>query len=178
MLDLQAGQTGQDVADYWTEDFLGATLGITKEQGTRMLASAVRKSWDAATEASEREQLFAAITAIRQSPRQRWSLEDFANEYLQDEVKQVLRRAAPNAESLVSNFDFDRETFDKTLQFRIFQLDSHVFVSSPFSEVGRSVNIATERRAAPGAPLDLATLERRLTVEGVIVDERITTRRA
>jgi hypothetical protein len=55
--------------------------------------------------------------------------------------------------------------FDATLQFRIFQHRTGVFVSSPLTEVGESVQI-TEGQ------------ERRLSCEGEIVDERLRTRHA
>jgi len=52
VLDLQArGGAGKEIADYWINKFLGATLMITSNEGTKLLAKNIRvvvpKSWTA-----------------------------------------------------------------------------------------------------------------------------------
>jgi hypothetical protein len=163
VLDFQVNYAGREVADFWIGRFLDAALGISGESGTRMLATSLRKAWETTQDPNEREQLFVAATAIRQSSRTRWSLREFADEYLQGDVKERVVRFAPNQDALNSSFDFQRQTFDRTVHFRVFRLDSGVYVSSPFDEVGRTVRISGDR-------------EKHLTCEGTVVEEKVRTR--
>lgn len=164
VLDSQAHASTLDIADFWIGRFLDAELAIQGEAGTRILAGTIRKAYESLREPDEREQMHAAIIAIRHSPQQRWTLRQFSNRYLQGHVKDMFLNSAPNPDSLQSAFDFDKGVFDKTLNYRIFQLDSGVYVSSPFDEVGRSVRVSAQ--------------ERRLACEGTIVQEKVATRRA
>jgi len=74
-------------------------------------------------------------------------------------------RTEVNTDSLSSVFDFHREVFDATLQFRVFQLNTGVFVSSPLAEIGKSVQI-TEGQ------------QRSLSCQGEIANERLRIRHA
>jgi hypothetical protein len=164
VLDFQANQVTRDVADFWIVRFLDAKLGITPEQGTRMLANSLRKTWDGA-DGEQRQQLWAAMASVRQAPRTRWSMADFADQYLADDVRERFEAAAPNADALNSSFDLDRTVFDSALQFRVFQLESNVYVSAPFDEVGRSVRVTGEA-------------QQHLVCEGNVVEDKMSTRRA
>jgi hypothetical protein len=165
VLDFQADHASRDVADFWIGRFLECRLGIAGDAGTRLLARTVRKAYEVCDSLEDREILYTAVMAIRRSPRERVSPQDFADRYLSGRARDIFINAAPNADGLSSAFDFQRELFDATLQFRIFQLRTGVFVSSPLTEVGESVQI-TEGQ------------ERRLSCEGEIVDERLRTRHA
>ncbi|MGH8064643.1 MAG: hypothetical protein ACRERE_05275 [Candidatus Entotheonellia bacterium] len=165
VLDFQADHASRDVADFWIGRFLECRLGIGGDAGTRLLARTVRRAYEVCDNLEDKEILYTAVMAMRRSPQQRVSLQDFADRYLSGRARDTFINAAPNADGLSSAFDFQRELFDATLQFRIFQLKTGVFVSSPLTEVGESVQI-TEGR------------ERRLSCEGEIVDERLRTRHA
>jgi hypothetical protein len=165
VLDFQADHASKDVADFWIGRFLECRLGIAGDAGTRLLARTVRKAYEVCDSLEDKEILYTAVMAMRRSPHERVSLQDFADRYLSGRARDIFINAAPNADGLSSAFDFQRELFDATLQFRIFQLRTGVFVSSPLTEVGESVQI-TEGQ------------ERRLSCEGEIVDERLRTRHA
>lgn len=162
VLDFQANNVSREVADFWIARFLGCGLAIASETGTRLLARTVRRVYEQTTEPVEREQLHAAISAIRHSPQPRWSMRDFADQYLQGPVRDRMLEAAPNPEALESSFDFDRNVFDESVNFRVFRLDSDVYVSAPFDEVGRSVTVQDQH----------------LRCEGDIVDEKVRARHA
>lgn len=163
VLDFQAGHARTEVADFWIVGFLDASLGISSESGSRMLANCLRKTWETTTAPNERDQLFAAATAIRQSPQRRWAISQVADQYFSGELKARFVRSVPNDDALNSSFDFDRETFDRSAHFRVFRLDSDVYVSAPFDEIGRSVQLTGDQ-------------ERRLSCEGTVVDEKVRTR--
>jgi hypothetical protein len=138
---------------------------LAGDAGTRLLADAFRDSVDAVEDPSSKEQLFAAIVSLRNTPRRRWSLLEIANTYLEGVTRDAFLAAIPNPETRVSTFELRRDVLDATLRFRIFALDTGVFVSSPLGEIGRSVSIG-------GAE------ERRLACKGLIVDEKVRTRHA
>jgi hypothetical protein len=165
VLDYQANATDRFVADYWIARFLDAQLQMSSNEGTRFFATALRAANDRLIDQpTAQEQLHAAITAVRRSPRHRWSLEDFCHEYLDEPAVTAVTEAAPNADSVTALFDLDREQFDELIQFRVFRLNTGTTVSAPFAEVGDSVTIDDDG-------------ERRfLTATGEIVNERIRAR--
>lgn len=152
-------------ANFWIEQFLGCRLGVDGEIGTRMLADCLRKVHATTVDPDEKEQINAAILAIRTSPKKKWSIRRFARNYLQGSVEKALINAAPNQDAANVVFDFNRDVFEKTVNLRVFRLKSDVFVSAPFAAVGQSVKIHGKK-------------ERTLTCKGLIVDERVRARHA
>jgi hypothetical protein len=166
-LDFQANHATKDVADFWIGRFLQCRFGIAGGAGTRLLARTVRKAYEECGDSRDQEELYTAVMAMRRSPHKRLSLLDFADRYLTEggNAYQAFKRAVPNQESLSALFSFQTEIFDRALQFRVFQLNTGVFVSSPLKEIGGSVQI-TEGR------------EKRLSCRGSIVEESLRTRHA
>jgi hypothetical protein len=168
VLDFQANHASKDVADFWITRFLQCRFGLAGDAGTRLLARTIRKAFDECQDPADQEELYTAVMAMRRSPHKRVSLEDFADRYLSHDgnARQAFLRAIPNTESRSAVFDFQTAAFDATLQFRVFQLDTGVFVSSPLTQIGDSVRIAE------------GTEKKRLSCEGAIVEERLRTRHA
>ncbi|MEW6369264.1 MAG: hypothetical protein AB1714_31980 [Acidobacteriota bacterium] len=165
VLDFQAGKATDAVANYWTSTFLKCTLAITSDTGTRLLARTLGRAYTACASPADHEQLFGAVIAVRVAQRQRWSLGDFAEEYLGSDARKEFLRAVPNEETLASPFDLNRPLFDQLLHFRIFRLDTGVYVSSPPSEIGRSVRLTDGDNP-------------RLACEGRVVSEKLKIRHA
>ena len=163
VLDFQAGKSTDAVANYWTAIFLLCILAIASDTGTRLLARAITRAYDASPSPVDKEQLFAAMVSVRTATRQRWSLIDFADYYLAGDAQANFLKAVPNTESLASPFDFNRELFEAVVHFRVFQLDTGVYVSSPPTEVGRSVRVT-----ADDSPV--------LTCQGRIVSDKLRVR--
>lgn len=136
------------------------------DAGTRLLAKTIRQAYDAIESPADLEQMHAAIMAVRNSPQRRISLYSFADRYLGGDARSTFLNKVKHESALHSSFNFQRDVFDETLQFRVFELDRGVFVSSPLTEVGESVRIS-------GAAGD-----RTLTCRGRIVDEKLRTRHA
>lgn len=163
VLDFQAATSSRVAADFWISRFLGALFSIQGDAGTRLLASCLRRAYDNAQTQQPKEDLYAATVAVRRSPRRRWSLRDFADNYLGREARALFLDSAPNEETISSTFEFRRETFDRTLNFRIFHLDTDVWVSAPIRQIGRSVTLSEN--------------DSRLSCEGRIVEDMLRTRR-
>ena len=165
VFDFQTSSQSREVADFWIVRFLHGVLAVHGPTGTRHLARCLREAYEKTEGLDAKEQIYSAVIAVRQSRRPRWSLREFANQYLTGAAREAFVRAAPNQETLDSSFDFDRKTFDDTLNFRIFGLNTGVFVSSPLGEVGKSVTLS-------------GTTEKVLRCEGTVVEEHLRTRHA
>ncbi|MFA5837482.1 MAG: hypothetical protein WC837_11065 [Bellilinea sp.] len=163
IIDFQSSSDSLSIAEFWMVRFLQCKFALAGEAGSRLLADALRDAIDVAETMAEKEQLFAAIVSLRNSPRSRWSLAEIADAHLQGTIREAFLSAIPNRTSMVSTFDLNREVLDTTLKFRIFSLDTGVFVSSPFSEVGRSVSLEGDD-------------ERRLECRGTVMDQKVRTR--
>jgi hypothetical protein len=164
-LDFQADHSLREVAEFWINRFLDCRFAIAADAGTRLLARTVRRAYEECEEPEDKETLYTAVMAMRRSPHKRLSLGDFANRYLEGGAREAFLTAIPNEESRVSAFEFQRDVFDGLLQFRVFQLESGVFVSSPLSEVGQSVRVSQGE-------------DKRLSCEGRVVDESMRARHA
>jgi len=165
VLDHQADSAAREIADFWIARFLDCILSMHDKAGSRMLARALRQTSQRIEEPLQRQQLYAALTAVRHSPRRRISLVTFADRYLEEPARSVFLAAAPNDQSRYALFNFDRDAFDDMLQFRVFELQSGVFVSSPIDQIGEAVKIE-------------AGEETRLVCEGVVKTESLRSRHA
>jgi hypothetical protein len=165
VFDFQTTSVSREVADFWIVRFLHGVLAIHGPTGTRHLARCLRAAYEKTEGIDAKEQIYSSVVAVRQSRRPRWSLQEFADHYLTGEARQAFVRAVPNQETLDSSFDFDRNTFDATLNFRIFGLNTGVFVSSPLGEVGKSVVLS-------------GTRQKTLRCEGTVIEEHLRTRHA
>ena len=168
VLDFQAASPNRQAADFWIDDFLQCELAMRGDAGTRELARCVKKAYQEAATSQEQEALHAGMMALRTSPRRRWSLAAFADSFLTGDIKGTFLSLAANDASVNADFDFVREVFDRTLNFRVFRLDGDVFVSAPFDEVG------PDRRVVLTGGED----QRLLRCEGTVLSEEVKARHA
>ena len=164
VLDHQANAVSRDFADFWVSRFLECVLSMKDDAGTRLLAKTIRQTYDSLETADDREQMHSAVIAMRRSPQRRVSLYTFAERYLDGDARNAFVANITHEHALRSPFNFVRDVFDDTLQFRVFELERGVFVSSPLTEIGETVTISG------GGD------NRRLVCEGKIVDEKLRTR--
>ncbi len=167
VLDFQADKPSLTVADFWIKDFLQCCSSIGGDTGTRHLAKNFRAAFGMVDSPIAREQLFAAVVGVRASPRQRVSMRGVADQYLSGEAHRVFLENVSNDAAANSLFIFQREKFDASLKFRIFELNTGVIVTSPFGQVGETVTITGEQQS-----------ERELNCSGRIVGEKLRTRYA
>lgn len=178
VLDFQAGGI-DEVARFWIDRFLDAQLSISDEAGTRLLAQTISRVSETELTSDQREQLQAAAIAVRTMPRNRWSLEQFASQMLSGELRTSFLAEAPNDESRRSIFGFERQIFEDSLRTRIFRLDGGVTVYSPLEEVGNTVQVVHARGEVTAATAPGANARgERLRVEGTVVSDRMSKRRA
>jgi hypothetical protein len=61
-------------------------------------------------------------------------------------AQEIFISKVPSNGTLTSTFDFQKEIFEDALPFRVFHLDTGVVVSSPLSEIDKSVLITGDKR--------------------------------
>jgi len=164
VLDLQSTAGFGQAANYWINTFLDCRFGLEGNAGTRLLVESLRRTYESLDEQADRDQLHSAMVAIRTSPKRTWSLKQFAGQYLQGEAKRVFVQSVPTEMRNLS-FKFQRDEFEKKLNFRVFRLEDDVYVSAPFATIGNSVKIEDGQ-------------QRKLRCEGVIVQEKVRARHA
>jgi hypothetical protein len=131
-VDLVTG--GGQLAEYWISDFLDASLDLHPDSGSGALGRALRSAWDAAKTDQEREQFHDAAIAVRRSTRARWSLQEFADEYLTGEAKKRFLGAREARELGARQFRFSRDAFDRVIHFRVLRTDNGLRISAPFAD--------------------------------------------
>lgn len=162
VLDFQTGRTSIDVANYWVRDFLECELAVTSVQGTENLGTAIQKVNSTLTEPADRERLNIAVVALRNSPRPSWTIDEFADTFLPEELGAKVRTASdPNM--LNARFQLNERSYDRLLATRVFSLESGVIVSAPISEVGTR-----------DEPASVVVTGDQLVCEGKIVKERLS----
>ncbi len=164
VLDLQSTSGLGKAADYWISLFLDCRFGLEGKAGTRLLVRHLRSAYESLDTQSDRDQLYNAMVAIRTSPKHTWSLNQFANQYLDGEAKRVFVQSVPTELRNLS-FKFQRDEFEAKLNFRVFRLKDDVYVSAPFQTIGTSVHITDGK-------------QRTLRCEGPIVDDKVRARHA
>ena len=164
VLDLQATDPSKEVADFWIKRFLNCTFALTPIAGTRILAGVLRKTFDTIEDLEDKESIYSAVVALRGARPRSLSLRKVA-ERLPDRARETFLKAAPDPSIVDSAFKFLRSELDDALQFRIFLLQTGVFVSSPLTQIGKSVNVT-------------ANGQRRLSCEGIIAEDKMRTRHA
>jgi hypothetical protein len=160
VVDLQIGSSPRAVADYWVTDFLEASFAINDAKGTSLVAEGLKAVFRKAN-GEGRQAVMEAAMALMASGRRTWSLERIAKEYLPPELASTFYSVASNADVLTGNFTLSKELLRERINYRVFQLETGVWVSSPFSEVGRSVTVDTRGN------------KRTLIARGVIESERV-----
>jgi hypothetical protein len=164
IIDLQAvGSTGTG-ADYWVDAFLDCQFSLSGVAGTRRLATYLRIAHESLTDQADKDQVFNTILAIRTSPTKNWSYKRVAMRFLTEPARTEFLSRIPTRETNLV-FKFDRSEFEKRLNFRVFETQRGVYVSAPFGTVGTAVHLT-------GGP------QRRLTVDDVVVDEKVRARHA
>lgn len=160
VIDLQIGSGPRAVADYWVTDFLEAGFAINDVKGTTLVAEGLKAAFHKA-DADGKQKVMEAAMALMADGRRTWSLQRIASEYLPADLSAVFCGIAPNADTLTGKFMLSKDLLRDRINYRIFQLETGVWVSSPFNEVGRSVKVEGNGK------------RRTLTARGVIESERV-----
>jgi hypothetical protein len=161
VVDFQVNASARAAADFWIERFLDARLSLGSVLGTKMLGKVLRETVAKADASDERLELVGAAQAARQSTKEKWSIDSFASELLRGAARDHFLEHPAALRSGDSLFTLDREVFDKLINYRVYQLDTGVWVSAPFTTDPSGIDIEDEDD------------RRRLTATGYIVGESV-----
>lgn len=149
VLDFQA-QGRLVAANYWMK-FLDVSTVLSGELGTRKLVERIQKTLSTLRSPVDRQQLFAATVMVISSPRKEWSVGEVAKNLSAGTRELFLGGVSRDEVNAV--FEVDKGRLQEELRFRIFELETGVFVSSPFSAVGSSVKVEGEVLTCQGRVL-------------------------
>ena len=164
VLDLQTTNSDRIAANFWIVKFLDARPQIGSAEGTTMTAQTFRQAY-ANVGLADQEVLQTAIEAVRKLTDRQWSLEAIANDLMAEgNARKQFLKAAGAGDSVRATFLLDSQEFDRLLGFHVFRLTNGVRVTAPVGQIGAAVFI------------DESDGRRTLSVEGEIMDEKLTKR--
>lgn len=164
IIDHQAIGSSGAGADYWFDKFLECQFALSGVMGTRRLAGYLRSAHESLTSQADKDQLFSTILAIRTSPTKNWTYQRVANRFLAGAAQGEFLSRIPARERTLA-FSFDRDEFEKRLNFRVFETQQGIYISAPFGTVGTTVKLTGQA-------------QRRVRVDDVVVDEKVRSRHA
>lgn len=137
VLDFQLTSAQKSVADFWIRDFLHALPRMDSQTGTKHLALALQRAFDAAPE-EDRDAVFAAIFKASSGMVKKTSLAKYSEE-LPAELSEAYFRGMEDGEVRTTVFDIDRPAIKASLARRIITGKDGVVISAPADTVGKSV---------------------------------------
>ena len=158
--DLLIGSNERSAADYWVTAFLEAEFAINSHKGTRLVAAGLRKAFEAA-DGDAKQTIMEAAMSLMADRRQAWSLDKIASALVPDALQATFLGVAPNTETASGQFFLDKDLLRQQINYRVFRLDTGVWVSSPFSEVGETVKLSGSGK------------KRTLSCRGLVIDEKV-----
>lgn len=164
IIDHQALGLSGAGADYWIDKFLECQFALSGVMGTRRLAGYLRAAHDSLSNQTDKDQVFSAILAIRTSPTRNWTYQRVASRFLAGDAQAEFLGRIPVRERALA-FSFDRDEFEKRLNFRVFETQNGIYISAPFGTVGTTVRLIGQN-------------QRRVQVDDVVVDEKVRSRHA
>lgn len=139
VLDFQLSSAHKTTAEFWIKSFLEAKPRVDSKTGSRQLATALQRAFDAAGE-DLRDAVFAAMFKASSGTVSRTSLTKFADD-LPDELHEAFFRGVPNDEMRRTIFSIDRAVMKESLARRIITAKDGVIISAPAETVGKSVEL-------------------------------------
>jgi hypothetical protein len=159
--DFQIGSDPRTAADYWVAAFLEAEFAVNEEKGTRSVADGLKKAFEKA-DADGKQSVMEAATALVASGRSVWSMDKIANDLIPSELRAAFLSVVKNEDARKEKFNLGKALLKERINYRVFRLDTGVWVSTPFGEMGKSVKL---ERAASG--------KRILTARGAVQSEKV-----
>lgn len=160
VVDMQIGSSPRTAADYWVTAFLDAEFAITTDKGTRLVAAGLKRAFEYA-DVGDKQSVMEAATVLMASGQRVWSLNQIAKTLVPESLRGRFLSVAQNAEACKDKFTLGKDLLRDRINYRIFQLDTGVWVSSPFQEIGRTVCVDGDGK------------KRKLTAHGLIVAEKM-----
>jgi hypothetical protein len=160
ILDLEDRSSSGEAADFWIKDFLIARPRMNSDAGSRLLAAALRRAFEAAPENS-RDATFAAMHKAGSGLVKRTTLAQYADNELPLTLHEQFFRGLSDDVRRTA-FQLNPQIIKEKLGRRIFETKDGVIVSAPADVVGGTVRIKDNGR------------ERTVSYVGVIKKESVS----
>jgi hypothetical protein len=162
VLDFQLASAQKMTADFWIKSFLRARPRINSENGSRLLAAALQRAFDAAEE-DDRDAVFAAMFKARSATSSRTSLERYAEDEIPEKLHEPFLRGIPK-ELARSVFTMDRAIMKTSLGRHVITTADGVVISAPTEAVGETVEVT--QRGTERVVSYIGTIEKERVVRG------------
>lgn len=139
VLDFQLTSSQRVTADFWVTKFLSAKATIDSATGSKLLATALQRAFDA-SDPDTRDAVFALMFRGSSGTQQRTSLTKTAEE-LPENLQSAFFAGVPDNETRDTIFTIDRSVMKEGLARRIITGKDGVIVSAPAETVGKSVEL-------------------------------------
>ncbi|MBZ0233265.1 MAG: hypothetical protein K8M05_13125 [Deltaproteobacteria bacterium] len=139
VLDFQLASAHKTIADFWIRNFLAARPRIDAQTGSRQLAGALQRAFEAAGD-DERDAVAAAMLKARGGTVRSTSLEKFSEE-LPESLHDAYFRGSDNEELIRAVFTLDRSVMQESLARFVYTGADGVIISAPAEAVGKSVEV-------------------------------------
>lgn len=139
VLDLQLMSGQKSVADFWIREFLCARPRVDSETGSRQLAAALQRAFEAAPE-NDRDAVVAAIFKASSGRVSKTSLVKYADE-IPEELHGAYFRGIEDGELRRTVFDVDRGVVKTNLARWIITTKDGVVIYAPADTIGKSVEL-------------------------------------
>lgn len=160
VLDLQLASAKKSTADFWIRTFLEARPRVDSQTGSRFLAAALQRAFDASS-ADDRDAVAAAMLKARSGSVKSTSLDRFASGELPESVHSPY--FGKNANELNrAIFVVDRAVMQEHLARYVFTGADGVVISAPAETIGKSLEIESRGQS------------RVVSYRGTVEKERVT----
>lgn len=139
--DRQTKSRVREVADFWVVDFLQSRPAVTDAGGTRLLARVLRDTIRKTKDIEVKQSLVDAASVIKGQAGRNITLEDFADSYLPEDIRQNFIRVAGGPEISSDLFRIDRDVLDQELRYKSLSLDNQFIVRGPLEQFNDIVQI-------------------------------------
>lgn len=140
VLDFQLSSSHKETADFWIVRFLNGKAPIDSKTGTKLLAAALQRAFDAA-DSDGRDAVFAAMFGTSSGGVRKTSLSKVAAS-LPVGLRDAFFSGVANDETRDTIFDVDRDIAKEMLARRVITGKDGVILSAPAETVGRSVSLS------------------------------------
>lgn len=155
------------ISDYWIRGFLKSTLKMTPQRGSKIVATAVRRTISETTDEQVRADLITASTLARGLNGKTTTVGGFFDDLnVSESARDEVIGKIDNPEVLGARFRFDESEFQKNCNYLVKILDSGAVAIAPadqFSELWQTEYVAAEKTW-------------QYTTKGNTVEERIKNR--
>lgn len=134
--DRQAGQSGENLSNYWLNDFLTADFAESPQHGTKRLAEALKAAVRSNPRIAIKEEIAAAVSlAPRALAGQTTSVDAFCKHFgLSADATLTVKNQLSKPSLFGKVFKFDPAEFKKRVPYRSVHLDTGAILTAPSDE--------------------------------------------